>query len=63
MKRIEKALNERLKDVRQEIISIYCPHEFGMKDTCFEGCDMSCEECWNMEIEENTDGDCIQKNA
>ena len=57
MTRLEKALNEKLEDVKREIIDIYCPHEWGMEDTHLEGCNMSCEECWNKEIEGDSNGD------
>lgn len=53
MTKLEKALVERLKNVKQEIIDIYCPHQFGMEDTYLEGCSMSCEECWSEEAEDD----------
>lgn len=63
MTRLEKVLSDR-EALREYVLENRCPHDFKIKDNfSFSGCQMSCDDCWNKEIEGDTNGDCIQKNA
>lgn len=46
MKIIDKLLADEIKET---IIRVYCPNNFGYKNSF---CKCNCKECWNREIEE-----------
>lgn len=58
MKKIDYILMESQKEnLRNSIMLINCPHLFGLQDCNDDECycivgELSCEECWNREIEE-----------
>ena len=52
MKIIEKVMKDTGKNYKR-LIRDYCPEKFGYKN-CMRvsgSCSMSCEECWNREVE------------
>lgn len=55
MKKIDYILMESQKEnLRNSIMLRNCPHLFGLQDCNDDECNiiLSCEECWNREIEE-----------
>ena len=54
MTRLEKVLDDRAA-LREYVLEHCCPHDFKIKDTYFSlnGCQMSCDDCWNKKVEEN----------
>jgi hypothetical protein len=52
MTRLEKVLNDRAA-LREYVLEHCCPHDFKIKDTYFSlnGCQMSCDDCWNKKVE------------
>ena len=70
MTRIEKVLSMKTGHSKFDLIFAFCPHDFGVEDdskrykNAWE-CEVpsGCDKCWNREIEGDTNGNCIQKNA
>lgn len=53
MKIIDKVLDEYKGLDRKDTIEYKCPEYYGFKYPALEECrKMSCEECWNREVEE-----------
>jgi len=57
MKKIEKAVQMEMAVLRERIIKRNCPHNYGMKDMSPPTvmCTGHCEECWNEEVEGDSD--------
>ena len=60
MKKIEKAVQMEMAELRERIIKRHCPHNYGMKDRATESdfvCGSDCKACWNEEVEGDNNGD------
>ena len=59
MKKIEKAMQMEIENLRERIIKRHCPHNYGMEDMSPPRvmCTGHCEECWNEEVEGDNNGD------